>query len=415
MENSNKLQVFNLVNRTVLVDLESKCFISVNSKYYSKEKLDDPNSAISQALEKRRSMQPKINSSNLNSVYLFITEDCNLSCEFCCMRSNNHDENLIKNKLDFKNIEDTIPLLKKLNPRKLFISGGEPFTNKKLVPIVKILRNELQSKISIQSNGLLISEALISEIGGYIDSIEISTAHFKDFEKLETIIKEFKKHNIKISLSFIYNENIDQLYRIIDFVEEHKVTFALAFISKTGSAKDNGIRIISYMEKIDVFKKIAQYLIDKNYDEGKVAEILFKNMVIRDSCSALGNTLAIYPNGECYMCHSLNYPKFSPGNVLKELDSNIIANLESLTFKEEIKELFNVDNKKTCNCCKFKYFCSGFCGASIYHGDVTVDQCIIQKLFIIHALIHYNPKLSGVDNLKSFIALCNDIEQIKGA
>ena len=66
----------------------------------------------------------------MNTVYLLITNKCNLSCEFCSVRADKHNaEHLDSITLDvFDN--RIMPLLNEIQPRRVILTGGEPLMNK---------------------------------------------------------------------------------------------------------------------------------------------------------------------------------------------------------------------------------------------------------------------------------------------
>lgn len=409
--NLNNFYIFEIMDKTFIIDLKYKFFFSVKSSYFTEDKLIDPESVLNKAILQKRDMYSILLNESVNSVYLLVTDKCNLACEFCCIRANETKEEY--NKLDYVTIKKrVIPILKQLNPRKIIVSGGEPLTNGELIPILRLIREESSSMINLQTNGTLVTSSFLEEISDVINNIEVSTAHFSNYNSLYSIARKCNSLGIGLTLSYTYQNDINSLFRIIDFVVNNNVSFVLNFITKSGSALDNNIEILKSENKIDIFKKVAQYLIEKDYCNNKIAELFFSSIPVRQSCNALGNMLSVYPDGNLYLCHSLNIPEFSAGNIFGE-PSEIIENWKELISREYVKNLFEVDRDKKCVNCKYKYLCGGFCGELVYNQSVTPDACLIQKFFILYKLIVYDHKITNKENLRDFIEFSEQLDKVE--
>ena len=91
-----------------------------------------------------------MNKKQMNTIYLFVTDYCNLNCEFCAMRSNNKD--IKKEKLSQLEVkEHVIDKIRKANPRKLIVSGGEPFVLEDILDILKELKENINTKIIVKA------------------------------------------------------------------------------------------------------------------------------------------------------------------------------------------------------------------------------------------------------------------------
>jgi len=88
------------------------------------------------------------NQTDLDSLILFVTNACNLSCGFCCYADNLNQTRDIR-------FDDMVKLSETLPPfRNLLVSGGEPFLRHRLDEILlAFVRNCGVSTISIPTNG----------------------------------------------------------------------------------------------------------------------------------------------------------------------------------------------------------------------------------------------------------------------
>lgn len=112
--------------------------------------------------------------------------------------------------------EHVIDKIRKANPRKLIVSGGEPFVLEDILDILKELKENINTKIIVQTNATLLTEKTIKSLNGIINSIEISTAHYKNTEQLKEKIALLNKYKIDVVLTFTYqNEKEKMLLREI--------------------------------------------------------------------------------------------------------------------------------------------------------------------------------------------------------
>ena len=111
------------------------------------------------------------NHEKINTVYLMVTRKCNMNCDFCAISANDK----LRPEKEFK-LEDiqnkVIPFFQENKPHKMIITGGEPLIKVQIVEIAKALRNGLSCPITLQSNGLALTDTVfISEVRFCIDSI----------------------------------------------------------------------------------------------------------------------------------------------------------------------------------------------------------------------------------------------------
>lgn len=408
-------QVFEFGNRMIVINREDRSCVGIRKEAFCEKDLDDPNSKLRKSLQKKEWLAKDNELDRMNTVYLLIINKCNLSCEFCSVRADKHNaEHLDSITLDvFDN--RIMPLLNEIQPRRVILTGGEPLMNKEVVQIAQEIRKNLPDVyIMMQSNGFLIQDdEMLEKLSESIDSIEISSSHYNELIQLEERIKRIKKQGIKVTLSFLSDGNIDKLRRIIDFVVDEQVGLLLNFISPLGSAIDNDIKILSYEERVQVFKKMAEYILQKKYFDNNFTELFRQRIIARNACNALGKMLAIYPNGKCYICHSLENDQFCIGNCYIDSPGELLSNLNEKIHENQVKKLMDVDYKDMCKSCKLKYLCGGICGAFKYNHTDTIDICKLQKFFLVFNLLLDRPEKGEEYNLKIFIKLCEKKDEIE--
>ena len=385
----------NFGNKTIIVHEDSGICMSVDTMYL--HKYDD--GVIQQICGEAESLM-RARWVSLNTVYLFVTDDCNLSCQFCAMRSDSTKE---KKNISLENIKkNIIPHLIRLNPKRIIISGGEPLLLSGIVDIIECLKNKVESRIILQSNGTLLSNEMIKRLSGKIHTIEISTAHYKSLEKLEDSIVLCQNENIDVTLSYVYERDINMFYKIIDLVAKYNIEFLLNFVALSGSALDHNYECMNSNQRGKVFCDLAKYIIKQNYCDKVVADLLFQPIQAAKPCGAYGKIVAIYPDGQMYPCHSLNYKEFEIGNIFAmNVNENIISKIQKLIDKESVGRFFDKSNNEQCIGCKFQPICGGLCPADQYNQERI--ECEHRKIMYIYNMFFYSEKRNTKENLYSFI------------
>lgn len=351
------------------------------------------------------------NHEKINTVYLMVTRKCNMNCDFCAISANDkmHPEKEFKLE-DIQN--KVIPFFQENKPHKMILTGGEPLIKDQIVEITKALRNGLSCPVTLQSNGLAITLELTEQLKEYIDEIDFSTMHMFETPEKERMLVEHiemcQQAGIKVVLSFIYEKkNEADLYKLIDIAAKYDTDVLFNIVSPVGRAKDNS-EILTDMERVDMNLKIVNYMLGKGYENKKIARGFHQRIQVRDSCGGYGKVMAIYPEGDVYMCQCMEKCQFKMGNIIKDIPQKILARLEEMLNTEEIKKTFCVTYKEICRECDYRYICGGKCLAS----DEPYDyRCIFIKSLLKYVLFYYNAK---EDERKQLEHYKQYLEHVKG-
>lgn len=395
-------------DKTLLVLDKQDICLTVNTQNYKMWSMSELQVKIYEAI-KRMPYFCEEKSYGINTVYIFVTELCNLCCTFCSMRS---DQKNINPKTEMNEMvvqEKIMPFLKRVAPRKIIISGGEPLLNKDIIPIIKIISASLKTRIIVQSNGTLLNENIISAVAGVIDSIEISTSHYEDVYELEPYIQFCLKKNIYLTFSYVYEGDITKLYNVIDLVAKYDLGFILNFVAPTGSALDRKCYILKSQERLFVFRKLVEYILNNGYSDKKLADFLKTPINPKKPCGAYGRMIAIFPDCDVYLCHSLKHEEYRIGNLLQQDGGKIEKQWKALLEKENVKRLFDFDNILTCKTCKFSPICGGIC-AGEKHNRREFD-CTLKKVIWLYNILFYDKGDTAKDNLEKFVKLTDNIEK----
>lgn len=342
------------------------------------------------------------NREKINTVYLMVTRKCNMNCNFCSMSAN--EEMCLEKEFKLEDIKSkVVPFLQKSKPHRLIITGGEPLIKHQIVEIVQVLRYELNCFITLQSNGLAITLDLIKQLKGLIDEIDFSTKHmFESPEKesqLSDHIEMCQQAGIKVVLSFIYEKtNEEDLYKLIDIVAKYDIEVLFSIVSAVGRAKKNSV-ILTDIEHIDMNLKIAKYILQQGYEDKNIGRGFYQRIQVRNSCGGYGKIMAIFPEGNIYMCQCMEKSQVKLGNILTDDKQMVFDKLDLLLHNHEIKKIFCVEHKEICKECNYRYICGGRCAAA---ADTYDCQCLYVKTMLNYVLFYYNVRHGRRQNLQTF-------------
>ena len=123
-------------------------------------------------LEARDFFKQETTRQRLESLYIHVTSHCNLSCQGCYSFEESRNR---QRDLSLQEFAVAIGNLASLNPKRVIVSGGEPFLRKDLPSILGMIRNALPgSYIVVLTNGTVHSSEQIEKVSRYADCISVS-------------------------------------------------------------------------------------------------------------------------------------------------------------------------------------------------------------------------------------------------
>ena len=263
---------------------------------------------------------------------------CNLKCEQCTHFSdyNINEINSVETIKEWYELWN-----KKIIPKTVTISGGEPLTNKNIIDILYLTREKWpDSSIRIFTNGLLLKN--FPELPKVLESEKISLTlsnhkttdskkYDSDFEEAIKILNDwYLRYNIRISIGY-YNHTIS-------FKDKHINYFDVIKVIHDESVMD------SWLKFYQGYGKEMKPYQDKNKEES------WNNCPVYKECFQLHE-------GKIYKCSPLAYlplldKKFG---LSKEWDFYLkYEPLSSNSKKEEIVEFFDRKAEKYCEMCPSK-------------------------------------------------------------
>lgn len=327
-----------------------------------------------------------------HSIRLLLTNRCNLTCAFCLADASlksNPDELSTREWLSF------MERLKELRIFNVILSGGEIFLREDLFELIKKLRDNRMHRISIFTNGTLISEDVadslsrlkVKNIAVSVDGLEDNHDQLRGTGSFQKTVKGMR-HLItagifpQVSFTPIKNNHRD-LGSLIDFVTSLGVrAISVNSISPEG-------RCINIYQEIaldfpdqekDVLDTVARkqeeypdikidcqlgfyYHLPESYNYYRENPQNFKLKHLTDGCGAAKTSCAITATGDVIPCEGLT--DSIGGNIRQRDLMDIWTHSESL---KRIRELADIPMTQTSHCkdCKYIHLCDGGCRATAY-------------------------------------------------
>ncbi len=334
----------------------------------------------------------------LNSIYLNLTNRCNLKCSHCWLSSGmSLDKEEGWEEVDLGVIKRSIKRALPLGLNNVKITGGEPFLRKDINDLIEFLHS-LSLSISIETNGTLIDEhtaALLKNCEVSLVSISLDGVNPEShdtlrgkrgsFDKTVSAIESLIEKGINVQIiTTLHSGNADELLPVLYLADKLKVdSVSVNPIIPSGRAMD----MFSTGQALEIHELIR---LDREIESAVKEELscsvyftlplAFKSMDFiknRNFCECnIMNILGILGNGGISIC-GIGYKEENLifGNVLDDDIQNIWNNNEELKrFRSAIPSKL----KGVCSRCLFKDICCGYCRANTY----TVEKDILAPYWL---------------------------------
>ena len=333
-----------------------------------------------------------------HTLYFETTRNCNLNCKYCSTGSNtntNHIE-IPKSKIVKRIFEPAW----ELGTNQIEFSGGEFLTRKDAFELLDIA-NKIGFKISIVSNGTILSEKILSKLSNLLgDNIlislgvnEFSECNFQtrdyDSNKILALIKQIESYNITINMCVTVGKfNSKTFKETIKIIDQLKLPYnRIPLVPRSYDCRELMFDKNTMKEDINpVLRKyfrgyvsyVPFFLPPEIYESASGQNSLNYTVPTNPSVGCwVGSFYGINPEGEVAPCPLL-LDNISGGNVLK-------TNLKEILYKSDLfRKIVDRSNLKgKCKNCKYNYTCGGCRTMAFYKtGDIFGEDpdCFIDSL-----------------------------------
>lgn len=225
-------------------------------------------------------------------IYLIITQSCNFSCIYCSDKAN------IQRKQRPLNLDI---LLKKYNPKRIFLSGGEPFTYPHIYELIN--RVSACAQLVLFTNlSILDPVKLRKNVSPESASIACSF-HAAEIEKRFSTVAYIAKCKLLSELGLPYTVNLVLHPTIIQAAPQYVALFESENIELKCSlffGTYNGIKYPQGYSYTDL-QRIRPLIPHAQYD------LIMRSLSFdlkTSPCSAGVDTITVMPDGSVYRCFS---------------------------------------------------------------------------------------------------------------
>lgn len=326
----------------------------------------------------------------IKAMCLHIAHDCNLRCGYCFAAQGDfgHGRKLMPLEVGKKAIDFLVR--HSANRRNLEVDffGGEPLMNfdvvKEIVEYARSIEKEYHKnfRFTITTNGLMLTDDKIDYINKEMSNVVLSIDGRKEVNdrlryrvdgsgSYDSILPKYQKLVEKRGDGQYYVRGTFTKYNL-DFAQDvvHMRELGFDQISIEPVVCDSSVEYALTQDDLpriyEEYEKLSKIII-KRKKSGEVFNFFhFKIDLDQGPCAikrlrgcGCGNEyVAVTPEGDLYPCHQfVGMDEWKMGSVLDE------------TLDMEKKKLFattSVYNKKDCQNCWAKFYCSGGCAANAY-------------------------------------------------
>lgn len=329
-----------------------------------------------------------------------ITSKCNLNCSHCYNMRFQNSMNT-KDELNTNQIFNLINAIRELNILELTITGGEPFLRNDIVDILKYIKDNTSMILTIQTNGILLNEDVISDISDFLendDRIQVSLDGTKEIHDSirgegtwEKAIKSLhilceKGVPIEINLtptSFNEDNIIDAVESLgrLDGLKEFGASPMAIFtkedmkylpdIQKMLANEKKVIKILDEMGfgyKSGLRGEFCQFHKIVGEEVDRLNNLNLSTRLITDGvqCSAGITKIHIDSKGQIFPCVYLQFDDFLMGDSTEN-------SLKDIWDKWDITKTLRYLNGTVCSDCGFVHPCKGGCPGMAYSLYGTID------------------------------------------
>lgn len=295
----------------------------------------------------------------IETVYLILTNRCNLKCKHCCVNAYSMDGEIIKQEMNTDTVKNVIDKLVACSPHKIIISGGEPMIREDFLTILTYLREKYSGEIGLATNALLIHENNVQEIVRCVNQMDISIDGIDEatcslvrgkgvFDKVVRAIQLLRKAGLnKIYLSMVFGDFNRNLEYKFEKMNEELGTYPLKrdFVPVGRGEENASLFLDDKINKQDITD------LDEIIRQTKKHEFCI-------NCAAGITNYVINYDGNVYPCANLMQNKFKLINIneIDDFKRYINAELKNTVGYEELRKL-QPENYEKCISCKVNLFC----------------------------------------------------------
>ncbi|MDD4754409.1 MAG: radical SAM protein [Desulfitobacteriaceae bacterium] len=337
----------------------------------SDQSLDDLLYVLTE-LEAKQFESPKYKDQGLKSLYLYLTNRCNLCCKHCYMFAGTPLENELK-------LNEVLALLRAFRQYggcNLTLSGGEITERGDLREIVSTA-NDLHLTTTLLTNGIEWPDDLVEYISNKVAEVQVSIDGYDEvsnskvrgngqFQRALDTVTRFYDKGVRVTIAVTPIYPIDKV-KYISFGKSlmdkfYGENFNLKFSYELLEGRDYSVTHIDN----ETYRKTIEDIVGSIYPGNKLENFSLnhKNKLLFSNCGY--GALTVAADGGIFFCNRVSNVK-------------CYGNIRDMTFEEiaqladKICLLSDVDNLWPCKDCNLKYICGGGCRIAYVPSILQTD------------------------------------------
>jgi AdoMet-dependent heme synthase len=332
----------------------------------------------------------------LQTIYLFLTRRCNLSCQHCYVEGVGPARD---NDFDMAAIQEMVRRAIPYGLKKVKVSGGEPLVRADALQILEYL-DSLDLEVVLETNGTLFQHDTIERLQGLKDfTIFVSLDH-ADSEKHDqfrglsgaynrsvNVLKQLGKTDIRSVVTTTANRyNYADVVRIANMVldwgiKQHRTLLNIHPLGNAREHLENAITLDEAEFLIGSLMASPHFRSGRSYMTLPPALTPLSSLRDLHSCGWGESVLGVLSTGDVTMCSaSYDDARMIGGNLFEQ---DLIEIWAHGTFFQKLREVGNGRVKGVCGNCVFYSACKGVCRMSSYshYGETDAPYPLCQEIY----------------------------------
>jgi radical SAM protein with 4Fe4S-binding SPASM domain len=345
-----------------------------------------------------REFSQRTSTTDLKTIYLFLTRKCNLGCQHCYIEGVGPNAKGVD--FNFETIRGLIEQARPNGLRKVKVSGGEPMVHKEFRMIMEYLGSIGLRELVLETNGTLFKHDTLEWLEKIPNlTVFISLDHFDPeahdkfrgrigaFDRTVEVLQALGQTNIdSVVTTTAYRSNYNKIPQIIDLVlgwgvNRHRTLLNIHPIGNARGHLDNAITLDECAELIGNLLELESFRNGRAYMTLPPALMPLQYLNGVHTCGWGDNVLGILSNGNISMCSaSYDDAEMIGGNAF---DQPLLDIWHNSPFFEELRQIGKGNVKGVCGNCIFYKVCRGVCKMSSYghYGEKDAPYPLCQEIY----------------------------------
>lgn len=324
---------------------------------------------------------------NIQTVYIEITNRCNLNCRTCYNRSG---LNCQTTEISVEQLEQIITTLSRYGANRFLLSGGEPSLHREFHKILKLTEKFPAFSFGFVTNGTNPDPVWLHYLNTHANlTLQISldgvneaqnslTRGAGSFEKTVDFARKIHNPELKPLLKMVLSQsNLDGAEEFYRFAVSLGCIPEFAFIYKSGNGADDwDHKKLSPQQKLKILKLINK--LNKEYDVEAYLPRCTSSCPLVHSADKM--SVCVKTDGSLQPCQSLYAPEFTLGNLFAWNEKNVLQRVEAIMSLAKQRTTMDYG----CQKCLLNPVCGRGCMAEAFHlcKDPLGDDgdCLYRKL-----------------------------------